>query len=154
MEPNQTTSLFQLNLDANSSYSLRGAAVWAKVMAVIGLIFGLLFVALAFLITSNKSEFASGMYEGNERLRGYGQNTAADLGMAVYIVMGLIFIISSVFALAFANKIGRALRSNDQQALGSAFGSVRNYFAFWAIVMILLLLLTIIGIAGLVSGMS
>jgi hypothetical protein len=76
---------------------------------------------------------------------------AGNLGMIVYLVMGLIFIISSIFALNFSNRVSRGLRSNDQVALGSGFASVRNYFAFWSILMILMLILTIVSIASLVA---
>ena len=44
MEQNQNTSLFQLNLDAQNSYTLRSAASWAKVLGIVGLIMGILFV--------------------------------------------------------------------------------------------------------------
>ena len=72
--------------------------------------------------------------------------------MITYIVMGLILLISSIFALNFGNKITRALRTNDQMSLTAGFAGVRNYFAFWAILMIICLLLMLIGVADLATS--
>ena len=142
--PPQNTSLFQLNLDATNSYTLKSAASWAKVLAVVGLICGILFFIFGLLVQATVRNYGGGRYYNDN----YNTSTIANLGMAVYIVLGLIFIISSIFALNFANKITRALRANDQYSLSSGFAGARNYFAFWAILMILFLLLMLIGVVG------
>ena len=144
--PPPNTSLFQLNLDAANSYTLRSAASWAKVLAIVGLICGILFVALGFLVKNAASGTTGGRY--NDDFGGY-NSSVATYGLAVYVVMGLVLIISSIFALNFGNKITRALRANDQNSLNGGFSAVRNYFAFWAILTILFLLLIIIAAAGL-----
>lgn len=141
--PPQNSSLFQLNLDAGNSYALKSAASWARVLAVVGFICGILFVIMGILVQNS----AGGRYRGYSDYEGSG-STAANIGMAVYVITGIILIISSIFALNFANKISRALRANDQYSLSSGFAAVRNYFAFWAILMILSLLLMLIGVAG------
>jgi magnesium-transporting ATPase (P-type) len=151
MEQNPGTSLFQLNIDANTSYSLKSAASWAKVLAVCGLIIGILFIVAGLFVQN----FMSG-YSFNNRyddeLGGTSMQTATTIGMVMYIVIGLIFVISSIFALNFGNRISRALRANDQYTLSSGFSAVRNYFAFWAILMIILILLMLIGVAGAAAG--
>ena len=68
--------------------------------------------------------------------------------MAFYILVGLMFIISSIFALNAGNKITGGLKGNDQAMLNAGFAGARNYFAFWAIIMILTLLLMLLGIMG------
>ena len=144
-QPASGSSLFQLNLDAQNSYSLRSAASWAKVLGVVGLIIGILCVIAGIL-----AQQATSKYGGAYSRRDIGFS-AGDLGaaaLAVYLVMGLVFIISSVFALNAGNNINKALKTNDQAALSSGFAGVRNYFAFWAIMMIILLLLMILGVAG------
>ena len=45
----------------------------------------------------------------------------ANAGMVTYIVLGLILLISSIFALNFGNKISRALKTNDQASLSAGF---------------------------------
>jgi cbb3-type cytochrome oxidase subunit 3 len=71
-----------------------------------------------------------------------------NAGLIAYVIMGLIFIISSMFALNGGNKINQGLKANDQAALNTGFAGVRNYFAFWTILMILFLLLILISLLG------
>ncbi|MEI9909028.1 MAG: DUF5362 family protein [Bacteroidota bacterium] len=142
------TSLFQLNLDANNSYTLRSAASWAKVLGIIGIIFGILFVGIGLLV-QNAVNKSPGQFEE----LGYRSNTGVmenmgTAGMVVYLCMGVITIIGSIFAFNFGGKIATALRTNDQNTLRTAFGALRNYFAYWGVLMIIGLLLMIIGIAA------
>lgn len=147
--PMQNTSLFQLNLDAANSSTLRSAASWAKVIGILGLIFGALFLALAFLV-QNALKTAGGEFEGYRA----NTNLMANVGMGAYICIGVLTIIGSIFALNFGSKITSALRTNDQFTLRSGFAGLRNYFAFWGILMIIALLLVVISIAsGAASGM-
>lgn len=150
MEQDQlsNTSLFQLNLDANNANTLRSAASWAKVLSVIGFIFSLLFVAIGFLV-QNALNKAPGQYEelgyrGNPGMMG----NLGTAGMVVYLFMGVMTFIGSVFAFNFGGKISTALKTNDQNTLHSAFAALRNYFAYWGVLMIIGLLLMIIGIAA------
>src|SRR5687767_13970863 len=50
MDQHQSPPLFQLNLDANNSYTLRSAASWAKVLGIVGIIIGILCFATGFLL--------------------------------------------------------------------------------------------------------
>jgi len=141
-QPQNSPPLFQLNIDMNANIALRGAASWAKVLGIVGLIEGILFVIFGFLVQNAVNR--GGYYGGNSNMIG-------NLGMVVYIIMGLIMIIGSVFAMNFANKISTAIRANDQVALASGFSAVRNYFAFWAVICIiflLLLLITFVSVLG------
>ncbi|HPG11720.1 MAG TPA: hypothetical protein PLU37_09335 [Chitinophagaceae bacterium] len=144
---NQSSSLFQLNLDPQNSYALRSAASWAKVLGILGLILGGLFVLLGILVQqviSNSSGYNSYRY----RSSGFSAESLGNIGMAFYILVGLMFIISSIFALNAGNKITGGLKGNDQAMLNAGFAGARNYFAFWAIIMILTLLLMLLGIMG------
>ena len=148
MEPTQNTPLFQLNLDANNGYTLRGAASWGKVLGIVGIIAGVLLFVIGVLINNTINK--AGGYGGY----GYGGNTklAGNIGMVAYMVMGLVMLISSIFTLNFGNKIGVALRTNDQNALNSGFAAARNYFAFWTIICIIFLLLLLITVFGLLAS--
>lgn len=150
MEQNQNTSLFQLNLDAQNSYTLRSAASWAKVLGICGMILGILFVILGIMVQQAISRYESmGAYGGYRyRSAGMSMGTLGNIGMAFYIVVGLVFVITSIFAINAGNKINQGLRANDQATLNAGFAGVRNYFAFWAIIIIILLLLMFLGIAG------
>ena len=67
-------------------------------------------------------------------------------GLVVYLILGIVMIVSSVFALNFANKVTAALTANDQVALAAGIGAARNYFAFWAVLCIIFLLLLLISV--------
>lgn len=146
MEQNQSSSLFSLNLDAQNSYSLRSMASWAKVLGVVGLILGILFIILGILVQQTMSRY--GGYYSSYRSSGLSASAIGGYGLAGYAVLGLIFIVTSIFALNTGNKINTALRSNDQAALSAGFANARNYFAFWGIIIIILLLLTLLGLLG------
>lgn len=148
MEQNQNTSLFQLNLDAQNSYTLRSAASWAKVLGICGMILGILFVILGIMVQAAISRYESLDYGYRYRSSGMSMGTLGNIGMAFYIVVGLVFVITSIFAINAGNKINGGLRTNDQATLNAGFAGVRNYFAFWAIIMIILLLLVLLGVAG------
>ncbi len=140
MEQNQNTSLFSLNLDAQNSYTLRSAASWSKVLGVVGMILGLLFIVLGIMVQQAVSRY------GEYRSTGLSASTIGNMGMAVYLVVGLIMIVSSIFALSAGNKLSQALRANDQASLNAGFAGIRNYFAIWAIVIIITLLLVLISL--------
>jgi len=144
MEQNQNTPLFSLNLDAQNSYTLRSMASWAKVLGVVGLIMGILCILLGILVQQ-----AMNQYGGREfRSGGLSTSVIGNWGMAFYVVVGLIFIVTSIFALNAGNKINAALQANDRAALNSGFANARNYFAFWGVIIILLLLLGLLSLLG------
>ena len=145
MEQNQNTSLFQLNLDAQNSYTLRSAATWAKVLGIVGMILGILCIILGIVVQQAVS--SSGAYD-SYRSSGFSAKSIGNMGLIAYVIMGLIFVVSSMFALNAGNKIGNGLKANDQATLNAGFAGARNYFAFWAIMIILLLLLVLISLLG------
>ena len=149
MEPNPNTSLFNLNLDANNGYTLRSAASWAKVLGIVSIILAILFIAIGVLFPTAISQ-SSGRYDedfGGSRMMG-------QLGMIMYVCIGILYLVSGMFAMNFGNKIARSLRSNDQSSLNAGFAALRNLFAYWAILMIIGLLLMLIGVAAMAgSGM-
>lgn len=142
MEQTQNTSLFSLNLDAQNSYTLRSMASWSKVLGVVGLILGILFILLGILVQQAMNQYGYRSY----RSGGFSASAIGNAGMAVYVVLGLVMIVTSVFALNSGNKINAALRANDQAALSAGFANARNYFAFWAIIIIIILLFVLISI--------
>lgn len=144
MEQNQNTSLFSLNLDAQNSYTLRSMASWSKVLGIVGMIWGILFILMGVLVQQAMNQYGYRSY----RSGGFSASAIGNAGLAVYVVLGIIMIVTSIFALNAGNKINAALRSNDQAALSAGFANARNYFAFWAIIIIIMLLFVVIGILG------
>jgi hypothetical protein len=144
------TSLFQLNLDAANSQSLRSAASWARVLGVVGMIVGIMLTVLFVYMLSqpevtdryvSRREGFSDPFASSDR-------DSALVGYWMMIVTGIIFIIGGLFSYYFGNKMHGALRSNDQAGLDKAFGWLRNYFAFRSIIIIILLLFFLLAVAA------
>lgn len=144
-----SSSLFSLNLDASNSHSLQSAASWAKILAVCGFIMGVFCAVLGFVAQKFMANSASYNNNYSDELNESTAKMASVMGLILYLAIGVIFVIGSIFVLNFGNRITKALQSNDSNALASGFSAIRNYFAFWTIVMILLLLLLLMSIAGL-----
>ncbi len=70
------------------------------------------------------------------------------MGLAVLVIMALIYGAGGFFALNAGNKINQGLKTNNMEALNAGFANARNFFALWAILVIILLLFMLIGILG------
>ncbi len=146
MEQNQNTSLFQLNLDAQNSYTLRSAASWAKVLGVANIIMAIIFIILGIMV----QQLVSNSGGSFSRYRGSGL-TSSDFGAAglvVYVICGLIYGVSGLFAWNAGTKINTGLKTNNMEVLNAGFAGARNFFALWAILSIIMLLLLLITFAG------
>ena len=151
MEQNQNTSLFQLNIDANNAYALKSAASWGKLVGIVSIIIGILLVLLGILIQSTVSRAISPFsdYGGGPSMGVLGR-----AGLIMYGLMGLIMLLTGIFAFNFGGRASKALKTNDTNMLASGFSAVRNYFAVWGIIMIIVLLFVVIGLVGAASTPS
>lgn len=147
MEQNPSNSLFSLNLDAQNSYTLRSAASWAKVLGVVSIIIAILCIIGGVVFQQKAASI--GAFDGyNSRETGLSSGSLASLGLVMYVLIGLLYGLSGLFALNAGNKIGGGLKTNNMELLNAGFAGARNFFAFWAILMILSLLLMLIGVMG------
>ena len=149
MDQTQNTNLFQLNLDSQNSYMIRSVASWAKVLGFVSIIFAVLCIigGIMFQQIATDDRFVS-----EYRKSGFNSDALGNLGMAMYILIGIIFGLSGLFALNAGNKINTGLRNNNIESLNSGFANARNFFALWAILMILMLVLVLLGIVGSLGG--
>jgi len=145
MEQDNNSSLFQLNLDASNSYTLRSAASWAKVTGVAGILIGL-FIAISFIAAlvqiSNQNP-----YDYNEEGISSvfsGLDNGRKTGIWIMILTGVIFIVGGIFSFSFGNKIGAALKASNQEMLNNGFAALRNYYALRGIVMIIVIILILL----------
>lgn len=145
------TSLFQLSLDANNSYTLRSAASWAKVLGVVGMILGALFIVWCGIMLVNLSDpYEYGYYGSRSRLGMFSNSdrSSTKAGLWVFIISGVVFVIGGIFSFSFGNKINAALKTNNQEGLNNAFSALRNYYALRSITLIIVLLLLLITFAS------
>lgn len=141
--PSTGSNLFQLNLDGQNSYTLRSAASWARVLGIVSVICAILFIAGGILFQQNVSTLTRG---ADYRSSGLTANSLGNMGLVMYVIMGVIFGLSGMFAMNAGSKISMGLKTNNMEALNSGFAGARNFFALWAILVILMLLLFVITI--------
>jgi hypothetical protein len=150
--PAPTTSLFQMNIDAQNSYHLRSAASWGKVLGVVGITLGIVFCILCAITLSKLNSYGGSSYRyrrsGLSDMFGGGSAAETKMGLWMLIITGIIFILGGVFSYNFGNKVTRALKSNDQLGLNAGFAALRSYYAVRSITLILILLLFFVGFAG------
>ena len=148
--PNPTTSLFQMNLDAQNSYNLRSAASWAKVLGVVGIITGAIIIILMLIAVSQLQGYRDYGYRRGGLGEMFGGSTiaATKMGLWMLIITGIIFILGGIFSFSFGNKINVALRSNDQNGLNGGFAALRNYYAVRSITIIIVLIFFLLALAN------
>ena len=155
MEPTQEnieSPLFQLSIDGNND-AIRNASIWARILGIVGIILGTLFILIAVLTLIQLSPYQSyNNYDSYEQ-RSVIQNMQWSLrGLKILLWMiflsGGIFIVGGIFSNQFSNRLNTAIRSNDQVVLNNCFASLRNYFALRSIVLITILLVIIVMIAA------
>ncbi len=137
----QNTSLFEMNITAESRSHLSDTAKWAKFLAICGMIFIVLLIIFGIVISLGIANSASKIDEiyQKEGVAISSKGLSATM-MVMYILMGLLYFFPCLFTLQFANKMKLALASNDSLLLSESFRSLKKTFRYLGI-------LTIIGLA-------
>jgi hypothetical protein len=146
--PNPTTSLFQMNLDAQNSYTLRSSASWAKVLGVVGIVTGAILITFMAIAMDKLGSRGYGYRRGGFGDIFEGSTAAARTGFWIFIIAGIIFVIGGIFSYNFGNKISAALKTNDQNGLNNGFAALRNYFALRSIVIIIVMIFLLMALSG------
>ena len=130
MEPNTSTSLFELQVDHESSDFLRETARWGKFLAIVG------FIACGLCLLS-------AIFSGPLIMALYGSLGAAPGVGIVFTVMlvlvALLWFFPCLYLYNFSSKMQAALRSNDQVQLNQSFRNLKSYYRFVGIVTIIVL---------------
>ncbi|MET0243960.1 MAG: DUF5362 family protein [Flavitalea sp.] len=128
----QQDSLFELQVDHQSTAFLRETAKWAKFLAIVGFIFiGLIVIVVVF----------AGSMLGAAMSTAYGTAGSAvgSFQVILLVAMVLIYFFPTLFLYRFASRMQVALRNNDQVTLNSSFESLKSCFKFMGILMIIIL---------------
>lgn len=115
-------SIFNLQVDEQSSYYLKETAKWAKFLGVVGLVFTGLFIigAFAFIVYAFQSE--SGAF-----------NSIGVAPLFAYMILILIYVYPIYSIFAFGKKMKQALTSHNQILLNSSLKNLKNSFLFMGI---------------------
>lgn len=138
MEQNEQ-SLFDLQIDSTSQSYLSETARWGKFLAIVGFIFcGL--IALMAIFAGSIFATASNQLGGGIGVLGGGMVTI------FYVLIGLLWFFPFYYLYIFSSKMQNALRSNDQQALQTAFANQKSCYKFVGILTIVMLSIYILAI--------
>ncbi len=145
MEQEQSFLSNDLQIDAVSQSHLTEAAKWAKFIAVAGFIFsGLVLIVTGYYIS---------MVTEARTVYGFRRdNTAAILGGVFYVVVAIIWIITSVYQYRFATKLQAALQGYNQDELQQSFLNFKIYYRISGIVTIISLFLGVLGLLGIMAN--
>ena len=131
----QPSSLFSLSIDPVTKAHLSETAKWARFLAIMGFILVLLFLGVGVYASIILSRFDSA-FSGSSRYRGMGYGFGA--GMLVgYVIAALVAFFPLLFMLRFANKMRRALNTDDQALLNSSFQNLKIYFRYIGIIAVI-----------------
>jgi len=146
MEQN-SSNLFDLQLENQSISYLGETARWAKFLAIVGFIFCALIAIMGIFISSFLSKYndTPGMPTGF--------SSAYGTGMTIfYLVVAIIMVFPYLFLLRFANAMQTALKGNDQPNMITAFRNLKSFFKFVGIVTIIGLCFYALAILAAVLG--
>ena len=131
MEQN-TSNLFELQVDHQSNAYLRETAKWAKFLSIIGFI-GCALIILVGIFAGSVMATTMGDMAG-----GFGSGMGVVMAV-VYILFALLAFFPYLYLYRFANQMQVALRNNDQAALTTSFGNLKSCFKFVGILTIIIL---------------
>jgi hypothetical protein len=146
MEQEQSLLSSDLQIDSISHSHLTETSKWAKFIAIAGFIFSGIIIIFALYYINLLME-ARSIYGGFRR-----DNSSLVLAGVFYIVVAIIWIITSIYQLRFATKLQNALQGNNQDELQSSFLNFKIYYRISGIVTIVSLLLSVLGVLGLMAN--
>ncbi len=134
MEHNQNLLTPELNVDYLAVTHLKETARWAKFLAIVGFVFCLIIVIVAIFSGSFLSNMSGGLGStGPQSLMG------AGVMAAIYIVVGVIYFVLSLFLYRFAGKMQVALQATDQDSFNAALYNLKLVYRISGIIVLVYL---------------
>ncbi|HEY4205407.1 MAG TPA: hypothetical protein VGM31_01290 [Puia sp.] len=133
METNEI-SLFDLQVDHESTIYFNETAKWARFLAILGFVWCGFFVLGGIGIMMSKLASAT---------TAYGEGFAVGMGVA-YIAMAIVYFFPCMYALNFARRMQTALRNNDQLQLNESLRNLKSTFRYLGITAIIGLCLVVV----------
>ena len=143
MEPIQNLLSSDLQVDPIATSHLKETAMWAKFMAVVGMVLSILIGIMALFIGSIMATLS----------RGYGSNSAlAGMGTGIltiyYLFIGAIYFFTSLFLFRFATKMKQALFTSDQENFNASLLNLKLVYRIMGIIMIIFLSFMALALIG------
>jgi hypothetical protein len=136
-----------LQIDPGVQANLSETARWAKFIAVAGFIFSGMIVIFALFYMSVLNSRSYGRYGSS-----YSSGLAG--AMMVYIVIGIVWCVTSVYQFRFASKVQSAIQDSNQEDLDHAFRNLKIYYRICGVITIISLGLSALGLIGIMASFS
>lgn len=137
---NPEKSLFDISFDENVKQSIKGAAVWGGIAAIVSLAGSILGV-INYFVSQGKTS----------RYTGYEQTSAASASALITIIISfLIGVALFVFLSKFSRKAKSGVDASDQYLINEGLGSLATYFKFIGVLLIIAIVFVLLAVlAGL-----
>lgn len=132
-----------LQIDPVTADHLKETAKWAKFISIAGFIFSGMIIIFAIYYYNLMTKYSFGYRRYNNTLL---------LSVLIYVVVAIVWIVTSVYQMRFATKLLLALETNDQNEIQQSFFNLKIYYRISGIVTIIGLLLSFLGLIGMMSN--
>jgi hypothetical protein len=143
----QSTNLFELQLDQPSINYLNEASRWSRFLSILGFVYIGLLLIVGILFGSFGNSLMSGTGDSELPMRFSGVFFSF-----IFILMALVLFIPVLYLFNFSSKTRRALRNNDQHVLTEALKNLKSFFKFYGILAIIGLSIYALAIVAAVIG--
>lgn len=148
MEPSQNLLSSELVVDPIASAHLKETAMWARFLAIVGLVLSILIGILAL--------FAGSILAGMSREFG---NSTADAAIGsgivtiIYLLVAALYFFISLYLFRFAGRMKLALLTTDQENFQSSLHNLKLVYRIMGIIMIVYLgILALVLIGGVLAA--
>jgi hypothetical protein len=131
----QSTNIFELQVDHNGSSFLREVAKWSKFLSIVGFVgMGLALLVVIFAGSVSSTVLNNPAYGGTNSMYG-----GPFFQIVLLVAFMLIYFFPCFYLFRFATKMQVALRNNDQETLNASFENLKSCFKFMGIFTIVIL---------------
>jgi hypothetical protein len=148
MDADQNLLKYDLQIDEQGQTHLKETAMWAKFIAIVGIILSVFLCFAAFFMGALLSRFSTNPYGRS----GSAAALSAGFITVFYLIIAVVFFFISLYLYRFATKMKQALQTADQLSLNQSFQNIKVYFRILGIITVLYVgligLSILIGIIG------
>jgi len=145
MEPTHNLLSSELQVDPIASVHLKETAMWAKFLAVVGMVLSILIGLVAVFAGSIMANLSRG-FGGNAS----GGAIATGLIMIIYLFIAAIYFFLSLFLFRFAAKMKLALQTSDQENFNNSLLNLKLVYRIMGIIMIIYLAFLALALIGII----
>ena len=138
MEENQSSSLFEMQMDTQSQSHLQSISKWTRFISVTGFVVGGLMVLLIAAVGER-------MLDALTALTSLGQQNVAGAILAIVVIVFVLLAAWLFFLFKASSFLKKGLQSRNNNELAEGFKALKNYFTLSALMSVLSILGTLFG---------